>query len=151
MNSRSRLVPWFGRIVLAAATFVMTSIAARNLIDPVAANQPLGIVLATSSAVTVARVGFGGFPLGFAAALFACLVSRRTVAGLSLVLAVVGGATVARIQGLMVDGATPYNLHLLRPELGMVILSVIGIALEWRYGCGERPLSETRLQPTASR
>jgi len=151
MNSMSRLLPWFGRIVLAAATLVMTSIAARNLIDPVAANLPLGIVLASPSAVTVARVGFGGFPLGFAAALFVCLVRRHTVAGLSLVLAVVGGALVARVQGLMLDGATPYNVGLLKPELAMVTLSVVGIALEWRYGGGRGELAASRLQPTVSR
>jgi fucose permease len=50
----------------------------------------------------------------------------------SLVLAVVGGATVARVQGLILDGPTAYNLRLLRPEVAFVTLTAVGIALERR-------------------
>jgi fucose permease len=128
-----RTVIWFNRLLLAAAAFVMTMIAIRNLQDPIGATAPLGIALRSASAVTIARVGFGGFPLGFAAALIGCLVStRRLLTGAALVLAVVGGATVARVQGLLVDGATPYNLGLLRPEIAMVTLSALGAFLERR-------------------
>ena len=86
------------------------------------------------------RVGFGGFPLGFALALGACLfATRRLLTGISLVLAVVGGATIARVQGLALDGATPYNLAVLRPEIAMVTLSAIGIVLERRRRRGFPP------------
>src|SRR5437763_12300230 len=108
MSVFDRSVIWFNRLVLAGAALVMTMIAIRNLRDPIGATQPLDIVLRSASAVTVVRVGFGGFPLGFAAALIGCLVStRRLLIGTALVLAVVGGATVARVQGLFIDGATP--------------------------------------------
>jgi hypothetical protein len=128
-----RAVIWFNRLVLVAAAMVMTLIAIRNLRDPIGATRPLDIALQSASAVTIARVGFGGFPLGFAAALIGCLFStRRLLIGTALVLAVVGGATVARIQGLLVDGATPYNLGLLRPEITMVTLSGLGAFLERR-------------------
>ena len=128
-----RTVIWFNRCVLAAAAFVMALIAVRNLRDPVGAMQPLDIVLRSASAITIARVGFGGFPLGFAAALIGCLFgTRRLLTGMALVLAVVGGATVARVQGLVVDGATPDNLRLLRPEIAMVALSGLGAFLERR-------------------
>lgn len=133
MNSYARTVIWFNRLVLAGATFVMTMIALRNLRDPIGANMPLDIALNSASAITVVRVGFGGFPLGFAVALFACLIAtRRLLTGMFLLLAVVGAATVARMQGLMLDGATPYNVHLLRPEVAMVTLSALGIVLELR-------------------
>ena len=128
-----RAVIWFNRFVLVAAAMVMTMIAIRNLRDPIAATRPLDIALQSASAVTIARVGFGGFPLGVAAALIGCLFStRRLLIGTALVLAVIGGATVARIQGLLVDGATPYNLGLLRPEIAMVTLSGLGAFLERR-------------------
>ncbi len=128
-----RTVIWFNRLVLAGAACVMTMIAIRNLRDPIGATQPLDIALRSASAVTIVRVGFGGFPLGFAAALIACLIStRRLLTGTALVLAVVGGATVARIQGLVVDGATPYNLGLLRPEIAMMAFSGLGTFLELR-------------------
>jgi fucose permease len=133
MNGYARGVIWFNRFVLAAATFVMTMIALRNLRDPVGATAPLDIALQSSSAVTIVRVGFGGFPLGFAIALVGCLIAAdRLLTGLALVLAVVGGATVARVQGLLLDGATPYNLGLLRPEIAMIALSLVGVVLERR-------------------
>jgi hypothetical protein len=133
MTRYSRGVVWFNRTVLAAVTFVMTMIAVRSLRDPIGSTLPIGIALDSPSAITVVRVGFGGFPLGFAGALFACLIAQeRLLAGMSLVLAVLGGATVARIEGLLLDGATPYNVSLLRTEIVMLVLSVLGLAFEVR-------------------
>ncbi len=139
MNGYARGVIWFNRFVLTAATVVMTMIALRNLRDPIGATLPLDIALGSPAAVTVVRVGFGGFPLGFAVALFGCLIATdRLLTGLSLMLAVVGAATIARVQGLMLDGATAYNLFLLRPEIAMVTLSLAGMVLELRRRRGER-------------
>jgi fucose permease len=93
----------------------------------------MGIVLNSPTAITVVRVGFGGFPLGFAIALLGCLIAtRRLLAGASLVAAVIGAATVARIQGLLVDGVTSYNLALLRPETVLLTLSLVAVVLERR-------------------
>ena len=123
MTGYSGGVVWFNRSVLVAATFVMTMIALRNLRDPIGATVPLDIALQSPTAVTVVRVGFGGFPLGFAVALLGCLIStRRLLTGMSFVLAVTGAATVARVQGLLLDGTTPYTLGVLRPEIAMVTL-----------------------------
>src|SRR6516225_1373758 len=139
MTGYSRRVLCFNRLVLVGASFVMSMIAFRNLRDPIGANLPLGITLDSPTAVTIIRVGFGGFPLGFAAALFGCLIStRRLLTGLFFILAIVGAATVARVQGLVLDGATPYNLGLLRPEIAMLTLSLVGIVLELRRRRGER-------------
>ena len=125
---------WFSRAVLMLTAVIMTAIALRNLRDPVGATRPLDIVLASPTATTIVRVGFGGFPLGFAIALFACLLSNaRLLTGLVLVVAVVGAATAARIQGLLLDGVTPYNLSLLRPEFLMLALATAGILLHRRH------------------
>jgi Domain of unknown function (DUF4345) len=133
MNGLSRGAVWFNRLLLSAATLVMTMIAVRNLRDPIGATLPLDIALRSPSAVTIVRVGFGGFPLGFAVALFGCLISaKRLLVGAVLLAAVIGAATLARVQGLLLDGMTPYNLGLLRPEIAMLTLSAIGIALERR-------------------
>ena len=129
----TKAVIWFNRLVLIAASFIMTAIAIRQLRDPIGSTAALDIVLGSPTAVTVARVGFGGFPLGFAIALFGCLIStKRLLTGVSLVAAVVGAATLARIQGLVLDGVTPYNTALLRPEFALLFFSTIGIALERR-------------------
>ena len=126
-------VIWFNRLLLVAATYIMTMIALRNLRDPIAAALPVGIVLSSPTAITVARVGFGGFPLGFAIALVGCLIATpRLLTGVSLLAAVIGAATLARVEGLLVDGATPYNLALLRPEIAILTLSVVAIVLERR-------------------
>jgi len=129
MSRRDRAVIWFGRLVIGATTFIMVAIAIRQL----GAARAMDIVLRSPSAVTIARVGLGGFPLGFAIALASGLTSsRRLLIGLWLVAAVVGGATVARVQGLVLDGATPYNLRLLGPEVTLMVLSFTAITLERR-------------------
>ena len=151
MTGYERGVIWFNRFVVAAATFVMTMIGLRNLRDPLGATLPLDIALRSPMAVTIIRVGFGGFPLGLAVALFGCLIAtRRLLTGMALVLAVVGAATCARVQGLLLDGATPYNVGLLRPEIAMVTLSVVGIALELRRRRGERAKARPVMQRSLS-
>jgi len=139
MTGFSRGVVWFNRLLFAAATLVMALIALRNLRDPIGATLPLDIALRSPSAVTIVRVGFGGFPLGFAVALCGCLISaKRLLTGVALLAAVIGAATLARVQGLLLDGMTPYNLGLLRPEVAMLRLSAVGIALERRRRSGEQ-------------
>ena len=148
MNGFSRGVIWFNRLLLTAATLVMAMIALRNLRDPLGATLPLDIALRSPSAVTIVRVGFGGFPLGFAISLFGCLIStKRLLTGAALLAAVSGAATVARVQGLLLDGMTPYNLGLLRPEVAMLTLGGAGIALERRRRSGE----QSRKPPVAGR
>ena len=133
MSRPDSAVIWFSRVVIGATTFIMTAISIRQLGDPIGAAAAMDIVLRSPSAVTIARVGLGGFPLGFAIALASCLTStRRLLIGLWFVAAVVGGATIARIQGLVIDGATPYNLRLLRPEVALMVLSSAAIVLERR-------------------
>src|SRR5260221_14577082 len=97
MKRFPRGVIWFNRIVVGAATFIMTAIAIRQLRDPIGATAAMDIVLRSPTAVTIARVGFGGFPLGFAAALAGCLMStRRVLTGVALGGGGVGCGTFAR-------------------------------------------------------
>jgi hypothetical protein len=132
LRSPARL--WFTRLLLATATFILTMIAARTLWDPVAAMQPMGIALTSPTAVTVARVGFGGFPLGMAVALLASLRSaERLFDGLYLLLGFMGAATLARLQGITIDGPTAYNLGLLLPEIFLCALTSVAIVLETRW------------------
>jgi hypothetical protein len=129
----SRGVIWFNRLLLLAATFIMTMIALRTLRDPIGSTLPMGIVLSSPAAITVVRVGFGGFPLGFAVALVGCLVStRRLLGGLLLLASIMAAATITRLQGIVLDGATPYNVALLAPEIAFCVLSAVGIVLERR-------------------
>jgi hypothetical protein len=56
MTRFSRSVMWFSRLIVTAATFIMSMIALRSLRDPIAATLPIGIVL-TSPSDGAARLG----------------------------------------------------------------------------------------------
>lgn len=134
MTTRASMgVIWFSRILLGAATLLMTVIALRALRDPIAAMREVDIVPTSPMGATIARVGFGGFPLGLAISLGVCVAStRRLRSGLGLLLVSVGAVTAARIQGIVVDGPTAYNLVLLRPEFAMLALGTLAFVLESR-------------------
>src|SRR5258708_16456359 len=133
---RARWLPhtiWFSRIVLLAATLLFAMIAFRNLFDPVRAAAPHEITLGTAAGVTVARVGFGGFPLGFAIILLVCLAAeRRLLAGLGFLAVVAIVVTAARVLGLVLDGPAPFTLHVLKPEVALIIVSTTAFVLERR-------------------
>jgi hypothetical protein len=144
MTRSPRAFIWFNRRLLAAATVIMTMVAVRTLSDPIGAARPVGIVLSSPTAITVARVGFGGLPLGVAVASLGSLISEHRLSSLYLLLAVMVTATIARIQGIALDGPTSYNLGLLRPEILLCVLSVVGIVMERGRRHGDRNGAEHR-------
>jgi hypothetical protein len=126
----SRLSPILRRVPLVMVTVIFTMISVRYLSDPVRAAAKVGISFTQPSGITVARVGFAGFPLAIAILTFSCLISsRRLLAGQYLVLTVVGVVTVVRIFGIALDHSTA-SARLLIPETVLLILSLIAIRLE---------------------
>ena len=133
MDTTSRISIWLSRVTILAATAIFILISSRYLTDPVGMAGTAKISLGSPTAITIIRVGFGAFPLGFAVIALVCLFSnKRLLTGLYIVGTVIILATVIRIYGAVVDGATPETLKLLRPEFVMVVLSVSGIFLERR-------------------
>jgi hypothetical protein len=133
MDTISRIGLWQGRVVLLAATVIFTLIGLRYLINPVEAANEFKISLGTATAITNMRVGFGAFPLGFAIIVSSCLIStRRLLRGLFFVGTIIAVTTAVRIFGAVVDGTTHETLKVLRPEIVMSVLSVVGIILELR-------------------
>jgi hypothetical protein len=131
MNGWLRHTIWFSRALLLIAAVLFLAIASRNIVDPAAAEGPVGIAFSAPGGVTVARVGFGAFPLGFAIILMACLVSeRRLLLGLRLLSTLVVVLTAVRILGLIVDGPAAFTLKVLRPEIALTLLSTVGVYLE---------------------
>src|SRR6476646_5744121 len=105
MSGWLRHTVWFGRIVLLVATLLFSLIALRNLLDPVGSGAPHGITFGSAAGVTVARVGFGGFPLAFAIILASCLAAqRRLLAGLGFLAVLAIVVTAVRVLGLVMDG-----------------------------------------------
>ena len=124
---------WFNRLVLAAATVLFLTIARRGLFDPVGSSAVHEIMLGSNASVTVARVAFGGFPLAFAVILLICLVSeRRLLMGLSALVVVSLVVTGARVLGIVLDGPAPFSMHVLKPEVGLVLASTTALLLERR-------------------
>jgi hypothetical protein len=124
---------WFNRILLVAVSALFITIAMRYLVHPEASAAEVNIVLGSTTAVTVARVGFAGFPLGLAILLLGTLFVRRDILmGIYITLVIVTIVTAVRLFGIAMDGATAYNLQLLRPEFAIIILSIIGLVLEHR-------------------
>jgi hypothetical protein len=75
----------------------------------------------------------GAVFVGIAAVLFTSLVSERRLRGGLAVLALVSSAvTAVRLFGLMVDGAAPFTLKVLKPEMALVLLSTLGFLFESR-------------------
>lgn len=126
-----RLAPWFIRALLLAVTLLFTMIGWRYLSDPVGKAATDEITLGSIMAVSRLRVAFGAFPLGFAAILLWCLVSRqRLLHGLAALAAMIGIVTAVRGWGLVVDGSAAEALKLLRVEAIVFSLSVAGLVIE---------------------
>jgi hypothetical protein len=122
---------WFARFVLGGAALLFTAIALRGLFDPVGSSAVHEITLGSPAGVTVARVGFGAFPLAFAIILLGCVVAeRRLLTGLAALVVVAIALTAARLLGLVLDGAAPFTVHVLKPEVGLIVASALALVLE---------------------
>jgi hypothetical protein len=108
-------------------------IALRGLFNPVGSSAVHEITLGSAAGITVARVGFGGFPLAFAIMLLVCLVAeRRLLTGLALLIVVAVVLTGARLLGLVLDGPAPFTMRVLKPEFVLVLASTAAFFLERR-------------------
>jgi hypothetical protein len=124
---------WFNRVVLSAATLLMGSIGFRGLFDPVRMSAQHAITLGSAAGVTVARVGFGGFPMALAIILLACVAAeRRLLMGLAILAVVAVVITAARLLGLALDGAAPFTVRVLKPEFALIVASMTALLLERR-------------------
>jgi hypothetical protein len=122
----------FNRLVLLAGSLLFATIARSYLFHPVASGAPFGITFGSADAITIARVGFGGFPLALAVILIACQLSGRLLVGLRVLATVAVIITAVRIAGLLVDGPGPFTVHVLRPEIALSVLSIVAATLEAR-------------------
>src|SRR5882762_9310055 len=131
MDTLSRIGIWINRTILLAVSVLFTFIAYRNLVNPVESAIVVNISLRSSSAITVARVSLGAFPLVLAILVASSIFSlRQQRRGIITVVIMVSVVTAARIFGLAMDGVTPHNLDLLHREEVILGLSLVGLTLE---------------------
>ncbi|HYM19738.1 MAG TPA: DUF4345 family protein [Candidatus Kapabacteria bacterium] len=124
---------WFTRAFLAGTSVLMTLISLRYISFPIESAKEMGIQLTNTNAITVARVAMGGFPLGVGLSVFSTLFSKKRMLGgiitMSIMITVLAAV---RITGLVIDGESEFNLRVLKPELFIVVLSLIGLFFELR-------------------
>lgn len=133
MTTFWRFAPWLSRLPLLAVTLIFTRVSWRFLSDPVQAAAASSISLGSGAAITIARVGFGGFPLGFAIITLACLVStHRLLTGLCFVVTMIAVVIAVRIMGILVDNSAHESLRVLVAEVILLTLSVISLFVELR-------------------
>lgn len=129
-STNSLTVAVFTRLPMAALTAILLMIALRYLINPVQAGAAAGIAFTSPGAITVARVGFAGFPLAFATVFLSSLFSRRYfLAGLRTELMLL--AIVIGVRSLaMVTAHSTETAKLLLPEFVLAVLCTFAIRLE---------------------
>jgi len=127
-----RHAPWIERIILGAPTLLFILIGSKYMSTPLEVAAQSNMALGSPAAVTDMRA-FGAIFLGVAiAALLSLFSTRRLLAGLTLAAIVVGCATAARVLGILVDGVAPESVFKLVPEVVLLSLLVLGIAIERR-------------------
>ena len=131
MRSFWKIAPWLTRLILLPPTVIFALIAARYIAHPVASAAAQGIVLPAGLGVTIVRVGLGGFPLGCSIFLATCLLSkRRLITGLTFVAIMASVVLAVRVFGMTVDSTVRENLHLVHAEIGLLVITGMGLVLE---------------------
>ena len=126
-----KLAPWLIRLSLLPPTIILAMIAHRYIAQPIDSAAAQGIVLPACLGVTIARVGFGGFPLGCSIFLATCLPSsRRLLTGLSFVGILMTVILTVRVFGMTVDSIARENMKLVRAEIGLVLLTSTALLIE---------------------
>jgi hypothetical protein len=108
----------------------MLMIAARWIIDPIGSATRVGISLDTAIAMTTARVGFGAFPLGCAAAVLTCLISRHHLVGLSFLSILIGCLEAIRTYSVLTDNTLSANLPMYAVGGSIWLLSIVAFFIE---------------------
>lgn len=129
-SSGSPAVALLIRLPLLAVTVIFTLIAIRYLTDPVRTAAAAGITFTSPGGITVARIGFGAFPLGFVAFFLTCLFSpRRILLGLRIELALLAIVIAVRIAAMAAAHSTE-TATLLVPEVVIAAFCVLAVRLE---------------------
>ena len=127
---RSLAVAVFTRLPIFALSAILFMIALRYMISPVQTAASAGISFTSPGGITVARVGFAGFPLAFVTLFLNSVFSqRRLLSGLRielLLLAIIAGV---RVLGMVLAHSTETAI-LLVPEVVLAMLCMFAMRLE---------------------
>lgn len=129
-RTSSKVAPIFTRLPILVLTAILLMVSLKYLISPLQTGAAAGISFTSPGGVTVARVGFGGFPLAFAAILLVSLFSRQhLLTGLRTELMLLAIVIGVRLLGMTLAHSTE-TAKLLLPELVLAALCIFAIRLE---------------------
>jgi hypothetical protein len=119
---------WFSRIILALVAAILLLISEKYLFDTTAQSAARGIVLTSGLGMTIARVGFGAFPLACAIVVIASIASAKRVRlGLWFVLTLFGTVLIVRLAGAIVDKSLSASVSLMIPEVVFLVLTSLAL------------------------
>jgi hypothetical protein len=131
MNTFWKISPWINKLILLLPAAVFLIISIEPLAHPAANAAAQGIALTSPVGATIFRVSFAGFPLSCAAFLAYCLWStRRMLTGLIFSALVLGTLLAVRVFGMEVDSTVQQSMPLVKPEIVLVAMALIGVAME---------------------
>jgi hypothetical protein len=133
MDNISKLGIWINRIVVTVVSVLFSMIGIKNIANPLQNSMQSDIMLNSPTALSVARVSMGAFPLAFAVILLTSLCIKRQLFGAILsVFIIIVITTIVRIVSLQIDGHSDFGSKVLKPEIIITIISSIGLYLELR-------------------
>lgn len=149
MNRFRKLSPWITRFILMFPALLFLRIGIRDLSNIITVMGGRGIAFTSGNGVTIARVGFGAFPLGCGLFLLGCvLFERYLLAALAFVATLDLAVLSVRIVGMFADSSVSENVPLVRAEVFLLFLTAIGILNEFFR---KRRVAATQLATTEPR
>ena len=131
MNTFWKFSPWISKVILLPPAAILTMVGVRNLAHPEVQAAERGIAFTNPLGATIYRVGFAGFPLGCAAFIAYCLrMNQRTLTGLIFSALFNGVVLAVRIFGMAVDSTVQQSSALVKGEIVVVVISLVGITIE---------------------
>jgi hypothetical protein len=151
MNTFWKAAPWISRAIVLLPIAIFVAISVQPFVQPAAAAAAEGFAFTSSLGPTVFRVHFAGFPLGCAAFLAYCLLSsRRTLTGLVCATLVAAIIVAVRIYGVEVDSSAQQSMSLVKHELVLVAVLLVGLAIETGHRLHMRGTMPTASAPSPS-
>jgi hypothetical protein len=131
VNTFWKFSPWISKFILLPPSAILIMVGVRNLAHPEVQAAERGLAFTNPLGATIYRLGFAGFPLGCAAFLAYCLrTNRRTLTGLIFSVLFNGAVLAVRIYGMAVDSTVQQSSSLVKGEIVVVAISLVGITID---------------------
>ncbi len=132
MNRPWKLSPWITRFILMFPALLFLGIGVHDLSNVTTIMGARGIAFSSGNGVTVARVGFGAFPLACGLFLLGCVFFERyMLAALAFVATLDVVVLIVRVAGMFADSSLSENMPLVRAEVLLFFLTGMGILNEF--------------------